>query len=82
MRTKPFCLAVGKDWTSRPSKTDLREIHTNLTWKQKFRKECQVDSKYLESLVDLLDDEELQQQGPVRILVLGMYRFENEGYPF
>ena len=28
MRTKPFSLAVGKDW----SKTDLREIHTNLTY--------------------------------------------------
>ena len=77
MRIKPFCLALGKDWTSKPSKTDLREIHTNLKWTQKVRKECEVESENLQSLIQLLDDKDFQEQGPVRILVQGTYTYSS-----
>ena len=71
MRTKPFCLAVGKDWTLKPNKTDLREVHTDLSWTHKHRKADGVKAKKLENITQLLDAEQLGEDGPVRILIQG-----------
>ena len=72
MKIKPFCLAVGKDWTLKPSKTDLREIHTDLSWTRKHRKAHEIIEKKLENISQLLDEEQLEEHGPVRILVQGI----------
>ena len=71
MKTKPFSLAVGKEWTLRPSKTDLREIHTDLSWTRKHRKVHKTETRRLENITHLLDEKQLGDHGPVRILVKG-----------
>ena len=71
MKTKPFCLAVGKEWTKTPSKTDLREIHTDLSWTRKHRMAHKTDTTRLENIIHLLDEKQLGDHGPVRILVEG-----------
>ena len=54
-----------------PSKTDLREIHTDLCWARKHRRVYGVKEEKLKSLAELLNDEELGPDAPVRILVQG-----------
>ena len=71
MKTKPFSLVVGKEWTLRPSKTDLREIHTDLSWTRKHRKAHKTETTRLENITHLLDEKQLGDHGPVRILVKG-----------
>ena len=71
MKTKPFCWAVGKEWTLRPSNTDLREIHTDLNWTRKHRKAHKTETTRLENITHLLDEKQLGDHGPVRILVEG-----------
>ena len=73
LRTKPFSLAVGKDWTLRPSKTDLREIYTDLSWTRKHRKAYTVEQEDLKNITQILNEEQLGEDGPVRILVQGNY---------
>ena len=71
LKTRPFCLAIGKDWTLRPSKIDLREIHTELCWARKHRKVYEVKEEKLKDITELLNDKQLRPDGPVRILVQG-----------
>ena len=71
MKTKPFCLAVSKDWTEQPGKLDLREIYTKLVWKKKQRKACMVEQEDLKDITKILSEEKLEDKGPVRILVQG-----------
>ena len=71
LRTKPFCLAVGKDWTLRPNQTDLREIFTDLSWTRKHRKAHKVEQEDLKNMTQILSEEQLGENGPVRILVQG-----------
>ena len=71
LRTKPFSLAVGKDWTLRPSKTDLREIYTDLSWTRKHRKAYTVEREDLKNITQILSEEQLGEDRPVRILVQG-----------
>ena len=72
MLNKPFCLAVGPDWTLKPPKPAprLKDIHTDLTWTKKDRKPGGVKQQRVESLTHLLLNEDLGE-GPVRILVQG-----------
>ena len=73
MKTKPFSLAVNKDWTLQPGKVDLKEIYTKLVWKKKKRKACMVEQEDLEDITKILSEEKLQDEGPVRILVQGNF---------
>ena len=74
LRSKPFCLAHGKDWTLRPSKTNLKEIYTDLKWTRKHRKAYTVEEEDLRNIVQILNEEELYDNGPVRILIQGTNR--------
>ena len=76
MKTKPFCLAVSKDWTIPSGKIGLREIYTKLVWKKKNRKACMVEREFREDITKILSEERLEDEGPVRILVQGNF------YPF
>ena len=71
LRTKPFCLVIGKDWTLRPNKTDLREIYTDLSWKRKHRKAYTVEQEDMKNITQILSEEQLGEDGHVRILVQG-----------
>ena len=73
MKTKPFCLAVSKDWTLQPRKLDLNEIYTKLVWKKKHRKAYTVEKEDLEDITKILSEEKLEDEGPVRILVQGNF---------
>ena len=64
-------MAVGKDWTLRPSKTDLRQIYTDLSWTRKHRKAYTVEQEDLKNITQILNEEQLGEDGPVRILVQG-----------
>ena len=72
MKNKPFSLAIGKDWTLKPSKTDdFRRIYTKLGWKRKHRKASMVEKEDLEDITRILNEEQFGDGGPVRILVQG-----------
>ena len=72
MKSKPFSLAISKDWTLKPSKTDdFRRIYTKLGWKHKHRKAYTVEQEDLEDITRILNEEQLGDGGPVRILVQG-----------
>ena len=71
MTTKPFCLAVGRDWTLTPSKTDLREIHTELNLNRIHRGTHGITKNRLKNITAILSEKHLQDSGPVRILVEG-----------
>ena len=71
LKNKPFCLVLGKDWTLRPSKTDLRQIYTDLSWTRKHRKAYTVEQEDLKNITQILSEEQLGEDGPVRILVQG-----------
>ena len=71
LRTKPFCLALGKDWTLRPSTLDIRKIYTNLSWTRKHRKAYTVEEEDMKNITQILSEEQLGENGPVRILVQG-----------
>ena len=73
MKTKPFCLAVSKDWTLQPRKLDLNAIYTKLVWKKKHRKAYTVEKEDLEDITKILSEEKLEDEGPVRILVQGNF---------
>ena len=73
MKTKPFCLATSKDWTLKRDHIPLLEIFTDLTWVRKHRKATKVVHKELRCIAELLNEKELGETGPVRILVRGQY---------
>ena len=71
LKNKPFSLAFGKEWTLRPSKVELREIFTDLSWTRKHRKSYTVEQEDLKNITQILSEEQLGEDGPVRILVQG-----------
>ena len=73
LRNKPFCLAVGKEWEEKQRKMDLRDIHTNLSWSRKHRKASGFKQTELNDITQILSEEQLGEDGPVRILVQGRH---------
>ena len=73
LRNKPFCLAVGKEWEEKQRKTDLRDIHTKLSWNRKHRKARGFKQTELDDITQILNEEQLGEDGPVRILVQGTH---------
>ena len=71
LRSKPFCLAVGKEWEQKQRKMDLRDIHTKLSWTRKQRKASGFKETELDDITQILNPEQLGEDGPVRILVQG-----------
>ena len=71
LRNKPFCLAIGKEWEENPRKTDLRKIHTDLSWSRKHRKAHGYVTENIHSITDVLSEDDLGEGGPVRILMQG-----------
>ena len=72
LKSKPFSSAIGKDWTLRPSKTDdFRRIYTKMSWKRKHRKASTVQQEDQGDITRILNEEQLGDAGPVRILVQG-----------
>ena len=71
LRNKPFCLAVGKEWEEKQRKVDLRDIHTKLSWTRKHRKASGFKQSELNDITHILSEEQLGEDGPVRILVQG-----------
>ena len=72
LRNKPFCLAVGKEWEEKQRKMNLRDIHTKLSWNRKHRKARGFKQTELDDITQILNEEQLGEDGPVRILVQGM----------
>ena len=66
--TPPFCRSFGLDWTLPPR---LELVHTNVRWTCKHRKAHTVEQRDLENITKILNEEELGESGPVRILVQG-----------
>ena len=71
LKTKPFCLALNKDWTKTQSNVDLRQIFTDLSWTRKHGKAYTVEQEDLKNITQILNEEQLGECGPVRILVQG-----------
>ena len=69
LRNKPFCLAVGKEWEEKQRKMDLRDIHTKLSWTRKQRKASGFKETKLNNFTQILSKEQLNDDGPVRILI-------------
>ena len=71
LRTKPFCLTIGKEWEEKQGKMDLRRIHTKLSWTRKQRKASGFKQTKLNDITQILSEEQLGENRPVRILVQG-----------
>ena len=65
------CLAVGKEWEEKQRKVDLRDIHTKLSWSRKQRKASSFKQTELNDITQILSEEQLGEDGPVRILIEG-----------
>ena len=50
---------------------NLRDIHTKLSWTRKHRKTSGFKQRDLEDITQILNEEQLGEDGPVRILVQG-----------
>ncbi len=77
LKTKPFCLSIGKDWTKKGWETDLRDIYTDLTLKRKYKKTYGLEAENLTDVTQLLNRQKLGQdegEGPVRILLTGIFK--------
>ena len=81
LKTKPFLWAIGKEWEENPRKTDLRKIHTDLSWSRKHRKAHGFVTENIHSITDVLSVDDLGQGGPVRILMQGKdsHACQNQG---
>ena len=71
LKTKPFSLAVGRDWTLQTDVTDLRKIYSKLSWKKKNKSGYVVDREDLKDITHILNGREFDGEDPVRILVQG-----------
>ena len=71
LKTKPFLWAIGKEWEENPRKTDLRKIHTDLSWTRKHRKAHRFITENIHSITDVRSEDDLREGGPVRILMQG-----------
>ncbi len=61
MQTKPFCLAVGKEWTLKQSKFKLEDTYTELHFQMKYRKPGWVEKKPLDNIFSLFEDKTLKR---------------------
>ena len=77
LRSKPFCLAIGKEWEEKQRKMDLRGIHTKLSWTRKHRKASGFKQAKLDDITQILSEQQLGEDGPVRILVEGKSSKQN-----
>ena len=82
LRSKPFCLAVGKEWEEKQRKMDLRGIHTKLSWTRKHRKASGFKQTKLDHITQILSEQQLGEDGPVRILVEGKDSKQNTNKKF
>ena len=73
LRNKPFCLATGKEWEEKQRMMDLRDIHTKLSWTRKQRKTSGFEQTELNDITQILSEEQLGEDGPVRILIEGTH---------
>ena len=71
LREKPFSTAKGKIWTETPDDIPLKEIFTKLCWVKNCRKTYGVECEELSDITELLNEQQLGQTGPVRIVVEG-----------
>ena len=71
--TPPFCRSFGLDWTLPPRNPapHLEKVHTKVRWTRKHRKAYTVEQEDLENITKILNEQELGESGPVRILVQG-----------
>ena len=67
IHTKPFCLAVGKEWTLRQSEFKLEDTYTELHFQMKYRKPTWTEKKPLEDIFTLFEDTTLK-----RLLIEGI----------
>ena len=54
IQTKPFSLAVGKEWTRRKSTFPLEDTYTEVHFQMKDRKSNEIEKKPLNSIFDVL----------------------------
>ena len=52
---------------------DLRDIHTKLSWTRKHRKASGFKQTELNDITQILSEQQLGEDGPVRILVQGKH---------
>ena len=71
LKTKPFSLAVGRDWTPQVDETDLRKIYSKLSWKKKNKSGYVTNREDLKDITDILKGREFDEEDPIRILVQG-----------
>ena len=69
IQTKPFNLAIGKEWTTNPSMFPLEETFTELHYMMKYRKPSAIEYKKLPSIFKLFDNQSLS-----RVLIEGMIK--------
>ena len=73
MRQKPFCLVDNIDWIlSTAPEPPLKKVFTKLKWTRKHRNAYTVEKEDLEDITQVINENELQETGPVRILVQGV----------
>ncbi len=68
---KPFCLAVGKEWSLRQSTFKLEDTFTELHFQMKYRKPSWIEKKPLENIFSLFDNNNLK-----RLLIEGMFEIK------
>ncbi len=73
IRRKPFCLSTSKAWTAKPHLFPLEETYTPLEWVQRHSRPGRVVREQISDVTDLMDEKQLGQSGPVRVLVTGGY---------
>ena len=73
LREKPFSAVKGKIWTETPSSIPLEKIFTKLCWVTKTRETYGVVYEELTDIAHLLIEQQLVANGPVRILVQGIF---------
>ena len=73
MKNKPFCLADGLDWTPhrRTPGPPVKHIHTKLSLTRKNRNQIPTEREYIEDITQIFSDDNLEENGPARILLQG-----------
>ena len=61
IHTKPFCLAVGKEWTLRQSEFKLEDTYTELHFQMKYRKPTWTEKRPLDNIFTLFEDTSLKR---------------------
>ncbi len=61
VQTKPFNLAIGKEWTTNPNTFPLEETFTELHYMMKYRKPSSVEYKTLPNIFNLFNEESMKR---------------------